>query len=112
MNNTTRLYTQLRNYLASYSIPAGYYENIYTKFQEIFERKEIEEYKNMGTEVYPPPQFAHLHDSMRRAFVEGYLLAQMEYSRENIKAMYNTYKQEIICPPKTTHKKEDVKSSS
>ena len=43
MNNTTRLYTQLRNYLANYSIPTGYYENIYTKFQEIFERKENSE---------------------------------------------------------------------
>ena len=108
MNNISRLYSQLRNYLSNASIPQTYFENIYSKFEEIFARKEIEEYKNMGMDKYPPQQFSHLVMSMKQSFVEGYLLAQMEQSRADIKSLYTRYKQEVQCPPM----KEDAKISS
>ena len=108
MNNTTRLYSQLRNYLSNSEIPRMYFDKIYDKFEGVFERKEIEEYKNMGPDKYPPQQFSHLVMSMKQSFVEGYLLAQMEQSRSDIKALYTKYKQEVQCPPT----KADAKISS
>ena len=107
MDNTTRLYRQLNNYLSAPERPVEYFEEVYDKMQGIFDIKEVAEYKNsMDVERYTPAQFKHLTSSMKRAFIEGYLLAQMEQSRQEIRTLYNMYK-DLECPIET---KKDVKN--
>ena len=107
-NNTTRLYQQLRTYLSAPERPVEYFDQIQNKMSGIFDIKEVAEYKYaIETEPYTPSQFKHLTSSMKRAFVEGYLLAQMEQSREEIRTLYKLYRQEE-CPIQTN---KDVKIS-
>jgi len=108
MDNTTRLYEQLKIYMNDRQQSPCYIDDLYNKFQGIFDIKEIKEYKvAANTEPYTPAQFTHLTTAMQHAFIEGYLLAQMEEHRKTIKAMYNSYKQETECQ----QTKNDVKTS-
>lgn len=107
MNNTTRLYQRLRNYLTAPERPVEYFEALNDRLSDIFDLKEVAEYKNsIEVEEYTPAQFQHLTSAIKRAFVEGYLLAQIEQSRDNLRTLYNIYRQEE-CP----QTKKDVKNS-
>ena len=111
MDNTTRLYEQLKQYIGNAEHPLPDIEKLYNKFQIIFDLKEITEFKNaMGAEPYTPSQFVHLASSMKRSFIEGYLLAQIEQKRKDICNVYNMYKQEQECQ-KIKTKKESKTSS-
>jgi hypothetical protein len=111
MDNTTRLYEQLKQYIGNTEHPLSDIEKLYNKFQTIFDLKEIAEFKNaMGAEPYTPSQFVHLASSMKRSFIEGYLLAQIEQKRKDIRDVYNMYKQEQECQ-KIETKKESKTSS-
>ena len=106
MNNTTRLYQQLREYLSAPERPTEYFEQIHDKMAGIFDIKEVAEYKNsLEVEDYTPAQFKHLTSSMKRAFIEGYLLAQMEQARYEVRTLYKLYRQEECQPTK-----KDVKN--
>ena len=72
---------------------------LYNKFQTIFDIKEVAEFKNaMAAEPYTPTQFVQLASTMKRSFIEGYLLAKLEQKRKNIKIAYNMYKEDKVCP--------------
>ena len=110
-NNTTRLYQQLRNYLTDPNRPSEYFEELQDKMAGIFDIKEVAEYKSaMEVEEYTPAQFRHVTAVMKRSFVEGYLLAQLEQSRKEIKTLYNMYRREE-CQPMKKATKKDVKNS-
>lgn len=105
MNNTTRLYKKLRDYLEIEAQPIEYFESLYKQMSDIFDLKEVSEYKTaMTVEQYTPAQFKHLTSSIKKAFIEGYLLAQTEQMHKDIKTLYNIYRQEE-CP----QTKKDVK---
>jgi len=114
MDNTTRLYEQLKQYIGTSEHPISDIENLYNRFQTIFDIKEITEFKNsMTAEPYTPTQFVHLASTMKRSFIEGYLLAQIEQKRKDIRSVYDMYKQETECQtPKQKETKNESKTSS
>jgi len=67
------------------------------KFNNIFDLKDVYEYKNSicVDPFYSPRQFAYLSMSIRRAFIEGYLLAQEERRKEDAAYLYNCYKDDV-----------------
>ena len=98
MDNTTRLYEQLKQYIGNQEHSLTNIDTLYNKFQTIFDIKEIAEFKNaMTAEPYTPAQFVQLASTMKRSFIEGYLLAQLEQKRKDIRTLYNMYKQEQKC---------------
>lgn len=113
MDNATRLYEQLKQFIGNSAQPVEDIENLYNKFQTIFDIKEIAEFKNaMGAEPYTPAQFVHLASTMKRSFIEGYLFAQLEQKRKDIRNVYNMYKQEQVCQTQKIPTKKESKTSS
>lgn len=111
MDNTTRLYEQLKLFIGNSAQPVEEIDYLYDKFQTVFDIKEIAEFKNaMTAEPYTPNQFVHLASTMKRSFIEGYLFAQLEQRRKNIRDVYNSYKQEQECQKIST--KTESKTSS
>lgn len=99
MDNATRLYEQIKQYIGNQEHSLADIDTLYNKFQAIFDIKEVTEFKNaMTTEPYTPAQFVQLASTMKRSFIEGYLLAQLEQKRKNIRQVYNMYKEDKVCP--------------
>lgn len=67
------------------------------KLADIFDRKDVYEYKNSicVDPYFSPKQFAYMSMAIRRAFIEGYMLAQAERRKEDNSMLYNCYKQDI-----------------
>ena len=97
MKNITRLWTQLADSLAEITTNQSFMTELYDKFGEIFDLKDANEYKVAASvsDVITPKQFVHTSAAMQRAFVEGYLLAQMEQKQEDIKYLYNCHRKEL-----------------
>ena len=97
MNNLTKIWTDLTEELVKKQQGDGYLEEINKKFGEIFDIKDVTEYKQacMTEPYFSPQQFQHLSNAMRRALVEGYILAQIERKKEDIKLLYNCYREDI-----------------
>ena len=79
------------------------------KFSEIFDIKDVYEYKTAVCvdPCYSPRQFAHLSQAMKRAFIEGYVLAQRERKKADAALLYSCYKQDIL-----ENKNEEADSKS
>lgn len=97
MNNLTKIWNDLTAELVDKQHGEGYMEDLNKKFGEIFDIKDVTEYKQacMTEPFFSPQQFTHLSNAMRRALVEGYLLAQIERKKEDIKMLYNCYKEDM-----------------
>ena len=97
MKNITRLWTQLTDSLAEVTNNQSFMAELYSKFGEIFDLKDANEYKIAGSisDVMTPKQFSHTSAAMQRAFVEGYLLAQMEQKHNDIKFLYQCHRKEL-----------------
>lgn len=97
MNNITKIWDELTKEFAKKEENSKFLEEINEKFGEIFDIKDVTEYKQavMVEPFYSPQQFQHLSCAMRRALVEGYILAQLERKKEDIKMLYNCYKEDI-----------------
>lgn len=97
MNNITKIWDELTKEFAKKEENNKFLEEINEKFGEIFDIKDVTEYKQavMVEPFYSPQQFQHLSCAMRRALVEGYILAQLERKKEDIKMLYNCYKEDI-----------------
>lgn len=97
MNNITKIWDELTKEFAKKEENNKFLEEINEKFGEIFDIKDVTEYKQavMVEPFYSPQQFQHLSCAIRRALVEGYILAQLERKKEDIKMLYNCYKEDI-----------------
>ena len=97
MNNLTKIWNDLTEELVKKQQGDGYLEEINKKFGEIFDIKDVTEYKQacMAEPYFSSQQFQHLSNAMRRALVEGYILAQIERKKEDIKLLYNCYREDI-----------------
>lgn len=97
MNNITKIWNELTEELVKKQEVDGYLEEINKKFGEIFDIKDVTEYKQacMAEPYFSPQQFQHLSNAMRRALVEGYILAQIERKKEDIKLLYNCYREDM-----------------
>ena len=97
MNNLTKIWNDLTTELVDKQHNEGYLDGLNKKFGEIFDIKDVTEYKAacMTEPFFSPAQFTHLSNAMRRALVEGYLLAQIERKKEDIKMLYNCYKEDV-----------------
>ena len=101
MKKITKLWLELHNLLEDVPDMDEFNTEVFRKFGDIFDLKEVEEYKRAKdcTQI-TPLQFSTTTDVMKRAFVEGYLLAQLEQRKEDIRDLYNIYKKDIkneIC---------------
>lgn len=96
MKQLTKLWTQLDNCLSDMGCSEDFTNEIYKQFDEIFDLKDVYEYKRaMSSDICSPSEFINISNAMRRALVEGYLLAQMEQRKQDIKALYNCYRQDM-----------------
>lgn len=97
MKNITRLWTQLTDSLSEVTDNKSFLSELYDKFGEIFNLKDANEYKiaSSASDIISPKQFAHTSIAMQRAFVEGYLLAQMEQKHNDIKFLYQCHRKEL-----------------
>ena len=96
MKQLTKLWTQLDNCLSDMGCNEDFTNEIYNQFDEIFDLKDVHEYKRaMNSDICSPSEFMNISNAMRRALVEGYLLAQMEQRKQDIKALYNCYRQDM-----------------
>lgn len=96
MKAITKLWTKMNDCLTDVGNTEEFTKEVYNKFDEIFNLKEVAEYKAAAiTDVHSPSQFAHTTTVMKRALVEGYLLAQMEQRQADIKTLYNMYRKNI-----------------
>jgi len=96
MKEITQLWTKLSDCLFDINSNDAFIKELYDKFGEIFDLKDVYEYKNSAVlEGMSPGQFQLTSAAMRRALVEGYLLAQMEQKKDDIKHLYNCYREEL-----------------
>ena len=96
MKKLTKLWLELISLIEEIDDIDLFNTQIYEQFKEIFDVKEVREYKRFkDTRIISPLEFELTTDTMKRAFVEGYLLAQMEQKRNDIKDLYNIYKKDI-----------------
>ena len=96
MKKLTKLWSNLVDCLADVSGTETFSESVYNKFDEIFDLKDVAEYKSISDyELFSPAEFKHTSQAMRRAFVEGYLLAQAERKKEDIITLKKCFEQEI-----------------
>jgi hypothetical protein len=97
MNNITKIWNELTEELVKKQEGDGYLEEINKKFGEIFDIKDVTEYKQavMVEPFFSPQQFQHLSCAIRRALVEGYILAQVERKKDDIKMLYNCYREDM-----------------
>jgi hypothetical protein len=94
MNKTTRLWNNIAEELVTEEQDPEFINDVYEKFGEIFDIKDVTEYKNCAlvTPFFAPSQFSYMSLAIRRAFVEGYLLSMAEQKKERIKFLFNCYK--------------------
>jgi len=94
MNRTTKLWNNIAEELVIEEQNKGFIDDVYDKFGEIFDIKDVTEYKNCAlvTPFFAPTQFSYMSLAIRRAFVEGYLLSLAEQKRDQIKLLFNCYK--------------------
>lgn len=96
MKQLTKLWTHLNNSLSDIGCSEDFTKEVYEQFDEIFDLKDVTEYKMaMNSDICSPSEFVRISQAMRRALVEGYLLAQMEQRKQDIKALYNCYRSEL-----------------
>lgn len=96
MNHLTQLWNNIAEELVRVEESDDFLNDVYDKFGEIFDIKDVTEYKNSAlvTPFLAPAQFNYLSLAIRRAFVEGYLLSKTEQRKEQVKLLYNCYKDE------------------
>lgn len=96
MRNVTTWWNQIAEELVDAEKDDAFLDELYDKFGEIFDIKDVTEYKHsVAVEpYYAPSQFHYLSLAIRRAFVEGYLLARMERRHEDMAMLYNCHKGE------------------
>ena len=96
MNKTTALWNEIAEGLVNEERDAAFIDDVYDKFGEIFDIKDLTEYKNCAlvNPFFAPSQFSYMSLAIRRAFVEGYLLSAAEKRKENIKMLFNCHKDE------------------
>jgi hypothetical protein len=96
MKNITKLWEKVKSTLAESCEKKEYNEGIYDKFGEIFKIKDVEEFGMMCDEdVLPLAHYRHTTRAIRRALVEGYLLAQTERRQEDIKLLKKCHALEV-----------------
>ena len=96
MNRTTKLWNSVAEELVTAEQHQEFVDDIYDRFGEIFDIKDVTEYKNCALvdPFFAPAQFTYMSLAIRRAFVEGYLLCTAEQRRERVKFLFNCYKDE------------------
>lgn len=93
MNNTARLWSRIAEELVTSEQNQDFLDDVYDRFGDIFDIKDVTEYKNCALidPFFAPSQFQYLSLAIRRAFVEGYLLAMTEHKKNQMKLLYNCY---------------------
>lgn len=96
MKQLTKLWLTIHDSLTDIGNSDEFTKELYSKFDEIFDRKEVIEYKAAAlSDILSPSQFLTTTNAMKRALVEGYLLAQLEQRKENTKQLYKTYREDL-----------------
>lgn len=106
MNNTTKLWNSVAEELVTAEQHQEFIDDVYDRFGEIFDIKDVTEYKNCALvdPFFAPAQFTYMSLAIRRAFVEGYLLCTAEQRKERVKFLFNCYKDEIQEEPDNEEK--------
>ena len=95
MKPLTKLWNQITDSLIELGENDIFTKELYNKYDEIFNLKDVDEFKNAAkAEYYTADMYMNTSHAMKRAFVEGYLLSQMEQKQENIKALLKCYNME------------------
>lgn len=107
MNNLTQLWNNIAEELVNMEKSEDFIEEVYDRFGEIFDIKDVTEYKSSAlvTPFLTPAQFNYLSLAIRRAFIEGYLLSKTEQRKEQVKLLFNCYKDEPEERPNEQKKK-------
>ena len=88
MKPLTKLWNQITDSLIELGENDIFTKELYNKFDEIFNLKDVDEFKNATkADYYTADMYMSTSHAMKRAFVEGYLLSQMEQRQENIKSL-------------------------
>lgn len=97
MNKTTKLWNSVAEELVTAEQHQEFIDDVYDRFGEIFDIKDVTEYKNCALvdPFFAPTQFTYMSLAIRRAFVEGYLLCTAEQRKERVKFLFNCYKDEL-----------------
>ena len=106
MNKTTKLWNSVAEELVTAEQHQEFIDDVYDRFGEIFDIKDVTEYKNCALvdPFFAPAQFTYMSLAIRRAFVEGYLLCTAEQRKERVKFLFNCYKDEIQEEPDNEEK--------
>lgn len=106
MNKTTKLWNSVAEELVTAEQHQEFIDDVYDRFGEIFDIKDVTEYKNCALvdPFFAPAQFTYMSLAIRRAFVEGYLLCTAEQRKERVKFLFNCYKDEIQEDPDNEEK--------
>ena len=93
MNKTTKLWNSVAEELVTAEQHQEFIDDVYDRFGEIFDIKDVTEYKNCALvdPFFAPAQFTYMSLALRRAFVEGYLLCTAEQRNERVKFLFNCY---------------------
>ena len=95
MKPLTKLWNQITDSLIDLGDNDIFTKELYNKFDEIFDLKDVHEFKNAAkADYYTADMYMTTSNAMRRAFVEGYLLSQVEQKQENIKTLLKCYSME------------------
>ena len=106
MNKTTKLWNRVAEELVTAEQHQEFIDDVYDRFGEIFDIKDVTEYKNCALvdPFFAPAQFTYMSLAIRRAFVEGYLLCTTEQRKERVKFLFNCYKDDIQEEPDNEEK--------
>lgn len=106
MNKLTSMWKNIAEQLVTAEQDPGFLDDIYDKFGEVFDLKDVTEYKSCSnTDPYfSPSQFTFLSLAIRRALVEGYLLCKAEQRSDQIQLLFNCYKNEDESDEQNTTK--------
>ena len=106
MNKTTKLWNSVAEELVTAEQHQEFIDDVYDRFGEIFDIKDVTEYKNCALvdPFFAPAQFTYMSLAIRRAFVEGYLLCTAEQRKERVKFLFNCYKDETQEEPDNEEK--------
>lgn len=95
MKPLTKLWNQITDSLTELGDNDTFTKELYNKFDEIFDLKDVHEFKLAArAEYYTADMYMSTSNAMKRAFVEGYLLSQVEQKQENIKSLLKCYSTE------------------
>lgn len=95
MKPLTKLWNQITDSLTELGDNDTFTKELYNKFDEIFDLKDVHEFKlATRAEYYTADMYMSTSNAMKRAFVEGYLLSQVEQKQENIKSLLKCYSTE------------------